>query len=47
MAVKDRSKQEIVAAFERRLGNDTSVEFATALQEIDRIALLRLKETLA
>jgi OHCU decarboxylase len=47
LAVKDRSKQEIIAAFERRLGNDASVEFATALQEIDRIALLRLKETLA
>jgi OHCU decarboxylase len=47
MAVKDRGKQEIVEAFESRLGNDASAEFSTALQEIDRIALLRLKEILA
>jgi OHCU decarboxylase len=47
MAVKDRSKQEIFESFERRLGNDTAAEFLTALQEIDRIALLRLREILA
>ncbi len=42
MAVKDRSKDEILAAFARRLENDATVETATALAEIDRIALLRL-----
>ena len=46
MAVKGRGKREIIAAFERRLGNDQSAEIATALAEIDRIALLRLKEIL-
>jgi OHCU decarboxylase len=46
MAVKGRTKQEIMAAFERRLANDAAAEAATALAEIDRIALLRLKEIL-
>jgi OHCU decarboxylase len=46
MAVKGRSKNEIVAAFERRLDNDLSAETMTALTEIDRIAALRLKEIL-
>jgi len=46
MAVKGRSKDEIAAAFERRLGNDPGAETATALAEIDRIAALRLKEIL-
>ena len=46
MAVKGRSKEEILAAFERRLANDKAQEVATALAEIERIALLRLKEML-
>jgi OHCU decarboxylase len=46
MAVKGRTRDEIVAAFERRLGNDEAAETATALAEIDRIALLRLKDIL-
>ncbi|MGF1629740.1 MAG: 2-oxo-4-hydroxy-4-carboxy-5-ureidoimidazoline decarboxylase [Kiloniellaceae bacterium] len=46
MAVKGRSKDEILAAFEHRLANDKDQEFATALAEIERIALLRLKEML-
>ncbi|HMA15420.1 MAG TPA: 2-oxo-4-hydroxy-4-carboxy-5-ureidoimidazoline decarboxylase, partial [Kiloniellaceae bacterium] len=46
MAVKGRSKDEILAAFERRLNNDAAAEFATALAEIETIALLRLKELL-
>jgi OHCU decarboxylase len=46
MAVKGRSKQEILAAFENRLGNDEARETATALEEIDRIAALRLREIL-
>ncbi|MGA2044316.1 MAG: allantoinase PuuE [Roseiarcus sp.] len=46
MAVKGKTKGEILAAFERRLQHDDSGEFVTALAEIDRIAALRLKEIL-
>ena len=46
MAVRGRSRQEILAAFERRLDNDPEIEFATALSEIEKIALLRLRELL-
>jgi OHCU decarboxylase len=44
MAVKGRSKQEIMAAFERRIAHARDQEFAAALQEISRIALLRLSD---
>jgi OHCU decarboxylase len=44
MAVKGRSKAEILSAFERRLHNDAAAEQATALAEIERIALLRLQD---
>jgi OHCU decarboxylase len=46
MAIKGRSKDEILSAFTRRLENDDVTELATALAEIDRIARLRLKEIL-
>jgi OHCU decarboxylase len=46
MAVKGRSKDEILAAFEERLQNDGLQEFGRALSEIERIALLRLKDRL-
>lgn len=46
MAVKGRTKEEILAAFAARLDNDPAAEFTTALEEIERIALLRLKEML-
>jgi OHCU decarboxylase len=46
MAVKGRSKGEIMAAFERRIAHDRDQEFATALSEISRIALLRLGDML-
>jgi OHCU decarboxylase len=46
MAVKGRSKDEILAAFERRLAHDQATERATALEQIERIALLRLKDLL-
>jgi OHCU decarboxylase len=46
MAVKGRSKAEILAAFERRLAHDQATEQATALAEIERIALLRLRDML-
>jgi urate oxidase len=44
MAVKGRSKDEILEAFAARLQNDKPREIATALEQIERIALLRLKE---
>lgn len=43
MAVKGRQRAEILAAFERRLDNDPDREFATALDEVHKIALLRLR----
>jgi OHCU decarboxylase len=46
MAVKGRSKADILAAFHKRLANDADAETATALAEIDRIGALRLKEIL-
>ena len=46
VAVKGRDKRDILAAFARRLDNDATTETAAALAEIDRIALLRLKDIL-
>jgi OHCU decarboxylase len=46
MAVKGRSKDEILAAFERRLAHDEATELSTALEQIERIALLRLRDLL-
>ena len=46
MAVKGRSKDEILAAFERRLAHDEATERAAALEQIERIALLRLEDLL-
>ena len=43
MAVRGRSRDEILAAFERRLGHDYDAEFETALEEIHKIARLRLE----
>jgi OHCU decarboxylase len=42
MAVRNSNRQEILKAFEERLGNDADTEFATAIQEIHKIAKLRL-----
>ena len=42
MAVRGRRKDEVLAAFERRLAQEPDAEFETALDEIDRIARLRL-----
>ncbi|HLH49452.1 MAG TPA: allantoinase PuuE [Roseiarcus sp.] len=47
IAVKGRSKAEILASFEQRLKNDVDTEFATALDEIDRIAALRIRDILS
>jgi OHCU decarboxylase len=46
MAVKGRTKGEIIAGFEARLGNGAEAEFATALGEIEKIARIRLEEAL-
>ena len=46
IAVRGLTKDDILAAFERRLGNDLETERRTALEQIMRIALLRLKELL-
>lgn len=43
MAVRGSSRDEILAAFERRLAHDYDEEFETALEEIHRIARLRLE----
>jgi OHCU decarboxylase len=47
MAVKGKSKADILAAFQRRLASDADAETRTALEEIDRIAALRLRDILA
>jgi OHCU decarboxylase len=46
IAVKGKSKDEIMAAFEKRIGNDRATEFATACRQVERIALLRLNDLL-
>ena len=46
MAVKGRSKEEILAAFENRIANDRTTEFETACRQVERIALLRLADML-
>ncbi|NIX76503.1 allantoinase PuuE [Microvirga terricola] len=46
MAVKGRTKDEILAAFEERVAHDADREFDTAVVQIELIALLRLKDRL-
>jgi OHCU decarboxylase len=46
IAVKGLSKEEILHEFERRIGNGRAEEFATACNQVERIALLRLKDIL-
>ncbi|CAD5267972.1 hypothetical protein BOSE46_140234 [Bosea sp. 46] len=46
LAVKGLSKADILAAFEQRLTSTPEREFATALAEVEKIALIRLKEML-
>ena len=43
MAVRQSSRQEILAAFEARLGNQPDEEFERAIEEIHKIARLRLE----
>lgn len=47
MAVKGATKASILDAFERRIVHSPEDEFATAIAEIKKIALLRLKDRLA
>ncbi|MEY9324765.1 allantoinase PuuE [Sinorhizobium fredii] len=46
IAVRGRSKDDILAAFEGRIGNDRDTEFETACRQVERIALLRLRDML-
>ena len=46
IAVRGLGKADILAAFERRVANDRDEEFATACRQVERIALLRLKDML-
>ena len=46
LAVKGRSKDAIIQSLETRLKNDPQSEFTEALQQIEQIALLRLKDRL-
>jgi OHCU decarboxylase len=42
MAVRGKPRTEILAAFERRIHNEPDTEFRAALDEVHKIALLRL-----
>jgi len=43
MAVRNSSRAQILDSFESRLGNDRNTELRTALEEIHKIAKLRLE----
>lgn len=47
IAVRGLTKEDILAAFRIRIDNDRSAEFATACRQVERIALLRLRDMLA
>ncbi|TIM55727.1 allantoinase PuuE [Mesorhizobium sp.] len=47
IAVKGKTKAEILAEFEARSGNSHDVEFDTACKQVERIALLRLRDMLS
>ncbi|MDZ4093585.1 MAG: allantoinase PuuE [Paracoccaceae bacterium] len=44
IAVRDNTRSSILAAFHKRLANDTATEFATACAQVERIAELRLRD---
>ena len=46
IAVKGLGKDDILSAFETRIGNDRHEEFVTATVQVERIALLRLTSML-
>jgi len=43
IAVRSLSRADILAAFEQRVGNDRETEFRTALDQVHRIARLRIE----
>lgn len=43
LAVRGRNRQEILENFRSRVDNDTETEFAQALKQVHRIALLRIE----
>ncbi|MFO6294631.1 2-oxo-4-hydroxy-4-carboxy-5-ureidoimidazoline decarboxylase, partial [Pseudomonas aeruginosa] len=43
-AVKGSNRHQILAAFEERIQHSADEEFATALAEINKIALFRLQQ---
>jgi 2-oxo-4-hydroxy-4-carboxy-5-ureidoimidazoline decarboxylase len=44
--VRGLGKDDVLRAFERRIRNDEAEEFSTACDEVEKIALLRLKSML-
>ena len=46
IAVRDHTKASILAAFDRRIGNDSATEFAEACAQVERIAEFRLRDLL-
>jgi chitin deacetylase len=46
IAVRDNTKDSILAAFQTRIAHDTETEFTTACAQVERIAELRLKDIL-
>lgn len=46
IAVRGKTKAEILSAFETRIANDRATEFATACSQVERIARLRLRDIL-
>jgi OHCU decarboxylase len=44
IAVRGLTRAQILAAFEQRVTNDSEAELATALVQIERIALLRIRD---
>ncbi len=46
IAVKGLAKEQILAAFTTRIDNDREAEFNTACTQVERIALLRLRDFL-
>lgn len=46
IAVKGLTKDQILQAFKTRINNSPDIEFATACNQVERIALLRLTEIL-
>ncbi|PLW79245.1 allantoinase PuuE [Cohaesibacter celericrescens] len=46
IAVRDHNKASILAAFQRRIANSRSIEFAEACRQVERIAQFRLMDML-